>query len=156
MVKRLAGRVKPPDRRTGLTPEKREKFVTVLRETANVTGAARSISMSRTAVYERRKSDKAWADAWDNAIEEAVDALEHEARRRALAGVEKGIYYQGARVDTMREYSDVLTIFLLKAHRPEKYREKFEHSGPGGGPIPQTITVKLVRPKGSVDDGKDG
>jgi hypothetical protein len=33
------------------------------------------------------------------------------------------------------EYSDTLLIFLLKGIRPEKYRERFEHSGPEGGPI---------------------
>ena len=37
-------------------------------------------------------------------LEDAVDLLEEEARRRALAG------------------SDLLLIFLLKAHRPQMYR----------------------------------
>jgi hypothetical protein len=36
-----------------------------------------------------------------------------------------------ARVGKVREYSDTLTIFLLKAHAPDKYRDnaKVEHSG---------------------------
>lgn len=33
------------------------------------------------------------------------------------------------------EYSDTLLIFQLKGAKPEKYRERIEHSGPDGGPI---------------------
>lgn len=38
---------------------------------------------------------------------------------------------------TMKEYSDTLAIFLLKAHNPEKYRDnmKVQHTGPDDGPI---------------------
>jgi hypothetical protein len=36
-------------------------------------------------------------------------------------------------VGFIQEYSDTLLIFLLKGLRPEKYRERFEHSGPGKG-----------------------
>lgn len=39
------------------------------------------------------------------------------------------------RPHAIREFSDTLAIFLLKAHKPEKYRERYEHTGPGGGPI---------------------
>lgn len=38
---------------------------------------------------------------------------------------------------TMKEYSDTLAIFLLKAHNPEKYRDniKMQHTGLDDGPI---------------------
>lgn len=147
-----AKRPAPPARGTGLTPKKRAAFIEVLRAAANVTAAAKAIGMSREAVYKLRHRDAAWADAWDNAIEEAVDTLEQEARRRAFHGVEEPVHYQGARVDTVLRYSDTLMIFLLKAHRPEKYRERFEHSGPGGGPIPHAIKVTFIRPKASEGD----
>lgn len=41
------------------------------------------------------------------------------------------------RIATMKEYSDTLAIFLLKAHAPEKYRDnaKLELTGPNGGPV---------------------
>ncbi len=63
---------------------------------------------------------------WAEALREACDILEGEAWRRAVQGVERPIHYQGAQVDTIREYSDTLLIFLLKGARPEKYRERFE------------------------------
>lgn len=51
-------------------------------------------------------------------------ALEDEARRRAFEGFDKPIVHQGVITDTVKEYSDTLAIFLLKAHFPEKYRER--------------------------------
>lgn len=49
------------------------------------------------------------------------------------------------KVDEIRRYSDLLTIFLLKAHRPDKYREttRQELSGPAGGPIPVKAKTKV-------------
>lgn len=40
-------------------------------------------------------------------------------------------------IATMKEYSDTLAIFLLKAHNPDKYREnaKVQITGPNDGPI---------------------
>ena len=52
--------------------------------------------------------DSEYATKVDQAMEEAVDVLEAVARKRAIVG------------------SDVLLIFLLKGHRPEKYRERHE------------------------------
>jgi hypothetical protein len=41
------------------------------------------------------------------------------------------------RVETIYDYSDTLAMFLLKAHRPEKYREliRQEITGAEGAPI---------------------
>ena len=41
------------------------------------------------------------------------------------------IYYKGELVGHVRKYSDALMMFLLKAHRPDKYRDniKVDHAG---------------------------
>jgi hypothetical protein len=49
--------------------------------------------------------------------------MEEEARRRAVEGTKKPIFYRGQVVGHIRDYSDVLLMFLLTAHRPERYRE---------------------------------
>ncbi len=54
---------------------------------------------------------------------EACDALASEARRRAVEGVLKPVYYKGKLVGFIREYSDTLLMFLMKAAMPEKYRD---------------------------------
>lgn len=76
-----------------------------------------------------------FAAQWDEAIETAIDALEHEARRRAVKGVDEPVFYQGNVCGVVTRYSDTLLIQLLKAHRPEKYRERHELTGPNGEPM---------------------
>ena len=49
---------------------------------------------------------------------------EAEAHRRAFQGTTKPVFFQGGECGEIREYSDGLAQFLLKAHRPEKYRER--------------------------------
>ncbi len=110
--------------RTKLTRQRKQTFLEHLRETCNVTESAQVAGVSRTALYERRAIDPELAKAWDDAVEQATDALEKEARRRALDGVEKPVHFQGKRVDVIKEYSDPLLMFMLSGHRPHKYRER--------------------------------
>jgi hypothetical protein len=112
-------------------------FLTVLAQTGNITACCAAAKVSRQAAYKARIAHPEFKEAWDDAIEKATDALESEARRRALDGVEKPVFGSGGRgkgtvqVGAIREYSDVLLIFLLKAHRPHKFRDnvKVEHVG---------------------------
>ena len=96
------------------TPKKASRrwtaaFLASLRQQGNVSAAARVAGISRSVVHEARAADPGFAAAWTDAIEEGADTLEAEARRRAFAG------------------SDTLLIFLLKAARPQKYRENVKH-----------------------------
>ncbi len=119
-----------------------------LSTTASVTEAARQIGMSRRYMYTLREADAVFAAEWDCAIEQGTDALEDEARRRAVDGVEEPVYHQGVQCGTTRRYSDNLLTLLLKARRPEKYRERtsMELTGKDGEPI--SIRVVFV-------DGKE-
>lgn len=109
----------------------KKPFLEVLRRTANVTLAARQIGISKVTAYNARHKSEKFAAEWDEAIDQAVDLLEAEARRRALSGVEEPIFHNGQQVGAKRRFSDTLMIFLLKAHRPQVYREnvRVEHAG---------------------------
>ena len=114
----------------------RETFLAELARRGNVSAAAEIATMSRRWFYEEREGDPQFAAAWDEALETAIDAMELEARRRAVEGVEKPIIGrvgkdQDGIITTVREYSDSLMTLLLKAHRPDKYRERqqIEHTG---------------------------
>ena len=111
-----------------------QAFVEALRVSGNVRIAAQAAGVDRSTASKRRKSDADFALAWDDAIEDAVDQLEAEAWRRGYEGIEKPITVAGER-EVVREYSDTVLITLLKANRPAKYRERFEHTGADGGPI---------------------
>lgn len=114
------------------SPEERKRvFLEALRKEPNITAAARKAGWDRSTFYVKRAEDPEFARAWDAALEEAVDLCEAEAHRRAFKGTLKPVYQGGEQVGSIREYSDTLAIFLLKAHRPWKYRENvhMEHSG---------------------------
>ena len=119
------------------TDHAREVFLQTLRDTANVSAAARAANVNRRTVYVWRDETPEFAADWDEALEEATDTLEAEARRRALKGVAKPVFYKGEACGTVQEYSDTLMTLLLKAHRPEKYKERTasEFTGPGGAPL---------------------
>jgi len=122
---------------TNLTPEKgmlhwMPVFLAALAKDPNVTAAAAAAGVARQYVYEARDAHADFAKAWDNAIEQSVDILETEARRRALHGTSRPVYQGGALAGYVQEYSDVLAIFLLKAHRPEKFRERVDVRHQGG------------------------
>lgn len=86
----------------------RGPFLAALAQSANVRLACKAAGVSREMAYRLRRQNKAFAAAWQTAMAEAVDILDAEARRRALS------------------VSDTLLIFLLKAHRPEMYRERID------------------------------
>ena len=127
--------------RTKLTVEKKQKFLEVVSETANVSRACEAIAMSRVRLYEVRKEDEAFKEQWDAAVEIGIAALEDEATRRAVEGWDEPVFYQGEQTGLVRKYSDTLLMFRMKAQWPEKYRDRVttELTGKGGGPIESEV-----------------
>ena len=114
------------------TPEKEAEFLAALTEGGgNVSEACRQVRIGLRTVYEWRQGDKAFTESWDRAVERGSNFLEDEAIRRAMQGVEEPVFYQGKKVSTIRRYSDTLLIFMLKARRPEKFKDRSEvqHKG---------------------------
>jgi hypothetical protein len=124
-----------------------ESFLAMLRDTANVRRSAEAAAVARSTAYAERETDAEFARRWDEALEDACDVLEAAAWKRAVEGTEKPVYQGGQLVGHVQEYSDTLTLALLKAHRPEKYRERLDarHSGPDGGAIPVLTTFDLAK-----------
>lgn len=117
-------------------PAWQKAFLTILRETGNVSEAARATGIERSTAYDRRNGHASFAALWDDALEEATDALEAEARRRAYDGWDEPVYGrvgkdQDGQIGLVRKYSDSLMNTLLKGNRPEKFkdRQQVEHTG---------------------------
>jgi hypothetical protein len=106
------------------TDELKRDFLLELKRTCNITKASKKINISRITAYSAKKANPEFSDAWDNALSEGLDLLEKMAMKRAFEGYPKNIYYQGKKIATEYEYSDGLAMFILAAHRPEKYRDK--------------------------------
>jgi hypothetical protein len=117
--------------RTTRTDRKVRKFLSVLADTANVHAACREAGIPRQNVYEWRKQDPEFAQQMDKAVELGTAALEDEAVRRAMEGWDEPVFYKGTEVGSIRRFSDQLLITLLKARRPDKYREGIEDGSRG-------------------------
>ncbi len=86
--------------------------------------AARMIGVGRRTLYKWRDSDDEFAGACHDASEDGIDVIEDVALKRA------------------KDSSDRLLMFLLKARRPEKYRERGVYVYPdkyGRHPVKPTI-----------------
>lgn len=113
---------------TNPTPKKGERLRAVLRAGGSVTAACQAEGVHRSTYYAWRAAEPAFAAQADDAIEAGTDELEDVARQRA------------------KDASDTLLIFLLKARRSEKYRERHIVEGGGDKPIEITVTRRIVRP----------
>jgi hypothetical protein len=161
--KKAAAKKKP--KRTA--PDWAPAFLAALAVTGNISDACQAAGVkARSTFYERRDNDNAFAALAAEALETSTDALELEARRRAHDGLRRVKFHQGEPIMVQalgpdgrplkargqpvlvpyveHEYSDTLLIFLLKAHRPEKYRDKVDHT--------VTVSPKVIE---VVVDGPD-
>lgn len=143
------------DREHGCTPEVIEKFAEALAETGKVKDACIAANISRrTALYWRHEHAD-FASAWAEALKVACWNLEDEGYRRAHDGVDKPVYQMGAEVGLIREYSDTMLIFLLKAADPNKYRERVALTGENGEPLKADVVIRHMfkPPEGTDGDG---
>ena len=113
---------------------RQRKALAAMSSGQSVTAAADTAAINRWTIYRWRKEDEDFAEAMARAQEEGIDRLEDHARQRAM--------------DAERP-SDALTMFLLKAHRPVKYRERVDLAHSGG--IEQVKRVIIARPEEESD-----
>jgi hypothetical protein len=97
----------------------RPAFLKGFQKSGTVTGGCAHAGINRTTAYRERQRSEKFAVAWSELEAEVTDKLEATALELALGGETR------------------LIEFLLKARKPEMYREQhlLEHTGPGGGPV---------------------
>ncbi len=122
------------------TPKRRAAFLDSLQATANVTASCRIAGLPRSCVYDWRDADPEFAADWTSALERGCDALEDEAVRRGCEGYLRPVFHQGKEIGAIREYSDTLLIFMLKARRPARFRDNYVPSPMNGAD--NTIVIK--------------
>ena len=105
---------------------RKQRFLDAMARIGTVHGAARETGIERSSHYDWMKADPAYAAAFAEAELAAINAMEAEARRRAVEGVNKPVFQGGKHVGDITEYSDQLLMFLLKAALPDKYRERVD------------------------------
>lgn len=106
-------------------------FLSALTEGKSVTDAAQAAGIAVNAAYSLRRSNREFRSAWKRAADLGTSMLEQEAYRRAYHGTDEPVFFKGEVCGTVRKYSDGLMTLLLKARKPEKYRDMVEQ-GKGG------------------------
>jgi hypothetical protein len=130
---------------TAIKKDWRSPFIKALGTCGNITWAATAAGISRQTAYEHKGNDPQFSAAWDEAIDLAVCHLEVEARRRAVEGILKPVFHGGEKVGSIREYSDTLLIFLLKAANPAKYRDgRVVIAGDPASPLKHEHTISVT------------
>lgn len=118
--------------RTVRTHEKGERLFDKLAHGYSIESACKTEGIGRATYYDWRSADPVFAARADAAIEAGTDYLEDIARKRAVAA---------------KDGSDTLLIFLLKARRPNKYRERSDINLSGA--VSATVNVVFAeRPDG--------
>ena len=137
--------------------EMREAFLKTLKESGNVSAAARAAGVTLPRLYKKREDEPKFRKDWDAALEEALDDLEGELRRRALEGTDKPVYYAGKEVGSVKSFNDNLAMFLLKSRRGQIFGEG--DKGQPGEDNPQGLNLpdpkeKLLTKLEGMNTGK--
>lgn len=138
--------------KVGTTEEVKATFLRTLARYGNVSRACTAAKINRDTAYAWRKLDRAFSLAWDRALEDAVEVLEQEAWRRAVKGVDRPVFHEGAQIGTVKVYSDKLIEFLLKGAAPKKYRDYQQIEHTGNLPISINITKKPPKAEPGADE----
>jgi len=105
-------------------------FLECYAQWANISHACKVAGVARRNVYDWQERDEEFSRQFKLAESAATERLEREAWRRAVEGspYERTSYWHGEPVGTDKkiEYSDQLMMLLLRARRPDLYREKVD------------------------------
>jgi hypothetical protein len=119
--------------------------------------AARAAGVATSTPNNWRTSDPVFDEAYSLAMSEAADALETEARRRAVEGVEEERFDKDGNVIVRRRlYSDSMLMFLLKGRKREVFGDKsqLELSNPDGSFKADNPTDAAARLAAILDDAR--
>jgi|GEM_PF-6611054 len=121
-----------PYRPRNFTPTRQRAFLEALGRTGSTVRAADAAGIHRSTARRAAERDKDFGEQVELARQAGEALLLETCWARAVEGVEREVRYNGAVVGHELVYSDRLLELLLKAHFPEKFRERIEHSLPAG------------------------
>jgi hypothetical protein len=109
-------------------PEAQAAYLEALPKYFTVTAACAKAGIAFTRLQQWREHDGAFLVKEQTARDAIADQLEAEAIRRAFKGIRVPVYQGGLLAGHITQYSDQLLTLMLKALRPEKFRERSEIS----------------------------
>jgi hypothetical protein len=103
-------------RRDGWTPARQRDFIDALTVSGCIKTAAAFAGLSPKSAYRLRDRDDAasFAEAWDRALEEAIERTEIHALDRAINGTREPVFYGGRQIGSRQRYDDRLSLAVLR------------------------------------------
>lgn len=120
--------------RTISNPKKRA-FLAAFAHRGQVVKAATMAGIHWQSHYNWLEQDDEYAKAFEKAKQVVADRIEDAFFHRAVNGTDAPVIYEGEITDTYKKYDTTAGIVLLKALRPDKYRENVNLSGHVGLPV---------------------
>ena len=116
------------NRHDGWTTARQADFIAALGESGCVTAACARVGMSTESAYRLRGRFDAvdFRQAWEAALDYAVERLSDAALSRAINGVAVPHYYKGEVVGEHRRYDERLTQFILRYRAPLTYARHWD------------------------------
>lgn len=125
---------------------RREIFLRKLAQNGVVTDACDAANVSSKTVYSLADRNPVFRRQMEDARTKAIDRLEREAFRRAVDGVPDIVVSNGkvvrhkGKVLFRTVYSDRLLAILLRAKKPQEYRDNIDVTS-DGKPINVTVNI---------------
>lgn len=146
---------------TKWTPELQEQVLDLYMEYGVVSRVARMLGCSPTVIKNHRDADPDFDEQMCDCEEAYADFVEEQMLNRAINGTQEKIVFQGKIMEdehghplTVVKHSDRLMELAMKAQKPDKYSDKKQISGAGGGAF--TVHVKSLVDMISEDDKSKG
>jgi hypothetical protein len=123
------------------------QFLELLNGNGDVGRVCKALKIGRRTAYDYREKHPAFAEAWENATEEIVDAVESSMLEKARDGWTEPVFWQGKAVGVVRKFSPMLMRFVCESRRPERYNGRWrftELMQSGGGDAAGSQLAQLV------------
>jgi hypothetical protein len=119
-----------------LSPQQaKTRFLEVLAEYGSMSRAAKAAGVTRSKVHRWLEDDEVFGFAYHQSLAAATEGLEDVARERATRGakIERQIWRNERLIETVIEFrpSDTALLALLKALKPDIYRERVDQNVSG-------------------------
>ncbi len=113
-----------------------KKFLeNLIKSAGRVEEAALATGISRRTVYKWLERSEEFKEKYEDTRITVCERVERALDTRGVDGWDEPVYYQGEVCGYVRKFSDTLLLARAKALMPEKYRERHEITGEGGGPV---------------------
>lgn len=122
---------------------KQRGFLKAVEKYLNISAAAKAVKIDRMTHYRIWMRDPAYAAAFKLACDTGIEALEDLAHERVVEGWDEPVFgtlfedhvspegkvtpiKKWGVVGFKRKFSETLHVLLLKAHKPDRYRERLD------------------------------